>query len=392
MTEAAAAASAALRSKPLKYTGEDGNIIVEDEFLNFLVIKMKTMGQDELILLTTSHFSSERIASSRKVLFELCPETTQRYIQHRGDQKDVNNVKSCIGLLNELGDKVPRFVSYHLDELPPVSFNSIDVSCLLAKIEKLSADVAIMKQGMTMQVKVSDELRSMTVDLNQRLCVAEPALVRGIKAVSSQSHKEANLGKDNGRGAGAQPKSPAQRRRQTSWNTLAREECSQPGLGAVKANGSMEGGGAAAVALSPAWNIVAKRGLQAAGGGVPALRPKTRQEPRRDKKIVVGTGPGCHIRTVKTKLVSVFATKFSPELDVNILTAYLKDKLCHDVTCVKIDTAQSRYSSFKVTAECNEVNDMYDPGLWPDGALVRRFYEARKPRSTTGVKAGAVIM
>ncbi|CAL8362863.1 unnamed protein product [Arctogadus glacialis] len=121
----------------------------------------------------------------------------------------------------------------------------------------------------------------------------------------------------------------------------------------------MEGGGAAAVALSPAWNIVAKRGLQAAGAGVPALRPKTRQEPRRDKKIVVGTGPGCHTRTVKTKL---------------------------------IDTAQSRYSSFKVTAECNEVNDMYDPGLWPDGALVRRFYEARKPRSTTGVKAGAVIM
>ncbi len=94
---------------------------MEDEFLNFLVVKMKTMAFcHEIVLLVTSHFSSERIASSRKALFELCPGSSQRFVQHRGEQKDINNVKSCLALLNELGDKIPRFVSHHLDELPSV--------------------------------------------------------------------------------------------------------------------------------------------------------------------------------------------------------------------------------------------------------------------------------
>ena len=42
---AAAAASSALRSKPQKYTAADGKIIVENEFLDFLAITMKTMAQ-----------------------------------------------------------------------------------------------------------------------------------------------------------------------------------------------------------------------------------------------------------------------------------------------------------------------------------------------------------
>lgn len=64
--------AAALRSKPEVYTVSDRKVIVEDEFLNFLVIKMKTMSQDELVLLAISHFSSDWNASSRKALFELC--------------------------------------------------------------------------------------------------------------------------------------------------------------------------------------------------------------------------------------------------------------------------------------------------------------------------------
>lgn len=45
---------------------------------------------------------------------------------------------------------------------------------------------------------------------------------------------------------------------------------------------------------------------------------------------------------------------------------------------------QSRYSSFKVTAECNEVTEMYDPALWPEGAFVRRFYQMRKTKPSAG--------
>lgn len=48
------------------------------------------------------------------------------------------------------------------------------------------------------------------------------------------------------------------------------------------------------------------------------------------------------------------------------------------VVCQKIETVQSRYSSFKVSAECNEVSEMYNPQLWPEGAFVRRYYEPHR--------------
>ncbi|KAJ8389659.1 hypothetical protein AAFF_G00115350 [Aldrovandia affinis] len=54
----------------------------------------------------------------------------------------------------------------------------------------------------------------------------------------------------------------------------------------------------------------------------------------------------------------------------------------------KIETAQSRFSSFCVTAECNDVAEMYDPQLWPAGSFVRRFYEPRRPRGAIGGPSG----
>lgn len=67
---------------------------------------------------------------------------------------------------------------------------------------------------------------------------------------------------------------------------------------------------------------------------------------------------------VKTKLVSVFASKITPDLDSLTLSEYLKEKLRRDVACQKIKTVQSRYSSFKVSAECNEISEMYETLLF----------------------------
>lgn len=113
--------------------------------------------------------------------------------------------------------------------------------------------------------------------------------------------------------------------------------------------------------------------------------------PPREKKnyVIVGTGAVKNIHAVTTKLVSVFVTKLAPDLDSETLVKYLKEQLSRDVTCQKIGTEYTHYSSFKVTAECKEVAEMYAPQLWPEGTYVRRFYENRKPRAAvgTGIKA-----
>ena len=87
-------------------------------------------------------------------------------------------------------------------------------------------------------------------------------------------------------------------------------------------------------------------------------------------------------------MVSVFATKFDLSLEADILGLYLKEKLGREVKCRKIESAQSRFSSFCVTAECNSVEEMYDPDLWPTGCFVRRYYEPRQPRSAAAGGTG----
>lgn len=55
-----------------------------------------------------------------------------------------------------------------------------------------------------------------------------------------------------------------------------------------------------------------------------------------------GTGTECNIGVVKTKLVNVFATRFSPNLDADTLRGYLSEKLENGkVTCRKIESAQA---------------------------------------------------
>lgn len=92
-----------------------------------------------------------------------------------------------------------------------------------------------------------------------------------------------------------------------------------------------------------------------------------------------------NIQVITTKLVSVFAARFSPDLDADTLCDYLTETLGNkSVTCRKIETARNRYSSFHITAECNDISDMYNPQLWLARIYVRRYYEAcgHKPHAT----------
>ncbi len=54
------------RIKPEIYTTIDGKIIVEDELLSFLFVKLKTVPQDDIILMAVNHFGSEWIETPRR--------------------------------------------------------------------------------------------------------------------------------------------------------------------------------------------------------------------------------------------------------------------------------------------------------------------------------------
>ena len=87
------------RIKPEIYQTKDSKVIVEDELLNFIVVKLRTLSHNYILSLATSSFSSERIEASKTVLSELYPNSI-RWVAHRGQKKDINNVKMCLQVLN----------------------------------------------------------------------------------------------------------------------------------------------------------------------------------------------------------------------------------------------------------------------------------------------------
>ncbi|KAL7394652.1 hypothetical protein ABVT39_001296 [Epinephelus coioides] len=161
------------RLKPTIYKTVDDQVIVEDEFLNFLVVKIKMMTQDELVPLASNTFDCEWIESSKKVLFELCPDTKQRCVTFKGNQRDVNNTKCCLKVLNECGDNIPWFVSHHLDELLPVMFNNLDVSNLLSKMERLHSEVCVIRHAMKLQADISEDLHTVAATIDGRVAAVE---------------------------------------------------------------------------------------------------------------------------------------------------------------------------------------------------------------------------
>lgn len=103
------------------YKTSHGKGIIEDELLNLLAVKMRIM----LRSLTAKSFDSKQTEALKRVWSEVrC--TTQLCVSNKGAQKDANNIRSCQDLW-----------SITMDELPPVTFTSLDVSHLLVKLESL---------------------------------------------------------------------------------------------------------------------------------------------------------------------------------------------------------------------------------------------------------------
>ncbi|CAL9685358.1 unnamed protein product [Knipowitschia caucasica] len=278
-------------------------------------------------------------------------------------------------------------------------------------MEQLHSDIGAMRCALQLQGEVCADLRVITADVNRRVCSLEctgeetqksEVLCRRDLRVGQACVTEVALtgGRDNigsalvNRSGGSSSEAAPVTTETTSGSLSAvrvdGSDYAHSSGGSDEANAD---GGTTQLPGSPKWSTVLKRGKPHPGGktgtrhtSVPGLRKPGKSV------VIVGTGAAGHqINTVTTKLVSVFASKFSPDLDVKTLSDYLQEQLDREVMCQKIATANSRFSSFKVTAECNEVAEMYKPEIWPVGAYVRRFYEPRSGRAGVSGSNGGTL-
>lgn len=379
----AGAPVARVRLKPDIYRTTDGKVIVEDELLHFLSVKMRTLSQDEIVLLAANNFDSDWIEASKKTLFEICP-SNQRNIVHKGAQKDANNIKSCLKVLNECGENIPRFVSHYLEELPPVNFSNMDVCGLLRKLEQVHCDVSAMKLAIERQTEISECLRGTTADVTRRVGALEQHSGNGHSGSVAPVKRPEATNIDHVANISSAGVTDS-----LAVGTETLEDRHRGELQRVKLH-TME---SPTPTHSPGllkWSDAVRKGKRKRTEdyqhgphiGKSSLRQK------KAGKTIVGTGAAGGIKMITTKRVSVFASRFSPDIDAEVLRSHLASKL-GQVACERIATVNTRYASFKVSAECKDIGDIYNPELWPEGTYVRRFYEPRKNGITDNVATSA---
>lgn len=177
--------------------GSHGPII--DELLCFILHKWGHIDVNTLTKLCVDSFDDKEIEASKDILFNLISDKddTTLFKKRRAgktqESKSVNNLLDICQLLEEKGNvKLPDFVALDLGKLPPISFDHIDVTVLLKRIENLSCTVKFVMEGMSKATDSYQNICEITTKLDSRMSKLESA-EGGSKDVIYEEPSESNV-------------------------------------------------------------------------------------------------------------------------------------------------------------------------------------------------------
>ena len=136
---------------------------------------MNMLPSETIVQLCSKHYRTDEIETAKKKSYEVCP-TDTRVLNRKGPKKNVQNLDDVVKRLNELdpeSEVTPCFVARDLGNIPPITFNSIDVSVLLAKIESMHDEVQLMRAGVTCQQTTAETLKKVCEEMVFRMDVLE---------------------------------------------------------------------------------------------------------------------------------------------------------------------------------------------------------------------------
>lgn len=309
---------------------QDGVIV--NELLCFVTNKRDVLPPDSITQLCIGCYGEDEIESAKKLLFDLCSdESTSRFKKRQGPDKSKHNIEDILKLMNEKGTHdLPKFVALNLSNLPPITFDSIDVTVLLNTIRKTQVEITMLKSAVTSTQENANTLKESVREIHDRVNILE----------SSQSNARV---------------SPP------SFASIVQEQ---------KENAISTGITEAKPAVTS--NIVSK----------------TKRKPTG----IVGTAKAgdnknAPIRAIKAsrriRFANVFATRFDPDVSVSSIKDYLKNNLpadTQDLTVEAVTTKYNTYASFHITAKCPDPSVFMNVDLWPEDIFVRWWREHKQKR------------
>ena len=366
--------------------------LVVDELLSFVAYKLNWMAPDTIIQLCSSFYSEEAVDNAKAHLYELCADRADRQdrcIKRSGANKTKNNVEDVVSFMMRKDGSLPvTFVARILANLPAVTFNSIDVSTLLARMETATEEIAMLKSTVEAQSIACEDLRSMMstqVKAHDNL-LETVSVLAGIHhaaetapAITVRSTKRGMNGASRkctvtGDGVTSRTAHDLPMRAATAKVDMKvsdeQKQCDKKGrqigltsLDSVTADedhGS-EGNTPTYAEAVQQWTTVPKR----------AKTVSTKTVPK--GSAIIGSATNVVIRAAKLsdlRWANVFASRLDPDLTVVDLKSYLDSSLNLDVVVEQVKSTTT-YSSFHITCNCPLPKVFLSAMLWPEGAYVR---------------------
>ena len=327
--------------------------IVVDEILCYISNAMDTVPSEDLVGICCHAFELGEIRQSKLKFFTLCkrlkddtniPAGGIKFIPRRGESA-VNDIKDIMKLFQELGTEIPVFAAVNLKVVPSLSNTDDNVTKLIVAVESLKAEVLSLKTGSEQQRKTMGEIQ-------QKLDKPSYAGITG-----------------RGTGAGKRPPASNQIRKAGGPPPVQQSPVNSDGISNSVPSENIDNEGFITY-RKPRKKRPFKKGQQA---------PTVQANENNSSKLV-------GIKQIKT--AHVFVTRLPPDCESEEVQAHIRVNLNLEATVEKIRNPRSsnEYLSFHVSCVCDDPKVFFEPSLWPEHCLYRRWWPPRRPRDndTTG--------
>ena len=401
---------------------DNNNGVVIDELLCFVQNKIDLLPPTAIADLCTATFQDGDIEASKRRLFELCAdENCTRLRKRQGPHKTTKNIDDIVRLMQEKGTDTPTFVALNLAKLPPVTFDSIDVSALLHSIQHAQFEIDLLRACVQTQQTSSDSLREVVGSVSVRLAAVESATVESRQphaSVSAEPRAPAAtatllvatydddetlvvknrlcdalspvLARDDWPAPGELPAPPSSAPPSSAPPSSAPPSSAPPSSAPPSSAPPSSAPSTSTEPARPAspvttsddatWSSVARRGKPK--GQQRRQTPTSR--PHTTSKGITGSAKGSGIKSTGVKrFANVFATRFESHVTADDIATYLRQRLRggNKLSVERVATKYN-YASFHITCECADTAIFMDPSLWPEDIFVRWWRNPRLPSNT----------
>lgn len=367
--------------------------IIVDELLCFISNKIDKVSPDTILRLCIPVYKDGQIEKSKKILFSLpaAAKTKRRLIKRVGDDKDSKNLEDIVNLLQELGTNIPKFVAADLSKLPPITFNNIDVTVLLNRINQVEEETKALREVIGSQNQALRNLQVISASTVEQLA-KQKIVDHSTSPVPLQRTEEPSAGserKPEERTAEKEPCLPAE--------NDATAENNNNSKAAVDNTVSADGGTSEVIVSEITPNDADKTNMSPSEpektpdtyaevtGRKPKNFPmkKTNAKERSPPFCIIGRSEAGELKVVpRKKFASVFATRFAPEVTPEEMKTFLQCKTNLKVAVEKLSARHTTYSSFHITCECDNPSLLVSESLWPQGCYVRWWRKSNKPSAS----------